>query len=65
MIVTQIAFTSVILLMVLAFVLVAFAEDVRPTNWTKLGRLDKALVVIVVSVAVAFVIGLIALIWGL
>jgi hypothetical protein len=65
MIVTQIAFTSVILLITLAFVLVAFAEDVRPSNWTKLGRLDKSLVVIVVAVAVAFVIGLIALIWGL
>jgi hypothetical protein len=65
MIITKIAFTSVILLIASAFVLVAFAEDVRPTNWTKLGRLDKTLVVIVVATAVAFVIGLLAIIWGL
>lgn len=65
MIVTKIAFTSVILLMVLAFVLVAFAEDVRPTNWTKLGRLDKSLVLILVATIVAFVVGLLALVWGL
>lgn len=65
MIVTKLAFTSVILLMVLAFVLVAFAEDVRPTNWTKLGRLDKSLVLILVATIVAFVVGLLALVWGL
>ena len=65
MIVTKLAFTSVILLMVLAFVLVAFAEDVRPSNWTKLGRLDKALVFIMVATIAVFIVGLLALIWGL
>jgi hypothetical protein len=65
MIVTKIAFTSVILLMVLAFMLVSFAEDVRPSNWTKLDRLDKALVLIMVATIAAFIVGLLAFIWGL
>jgi hypothetical protein len=65
MIVTQIAFTAVILLVTLAFVLVAFEEDVRPRNWAKLSRLDKGLVLIMVSVMIGLFVGTLALIWGL
>jgi len=65
MLVTKIAFTSVILLITLAFVLVAFEEDVRPRGWSKLSRLDKGLVLILVAVMVALFVGVLALIWGL
>ena len=65
MIVTQIAFTAVILLVTLAFVLVAFEEDVRPRGWAKLSRLDKGLVLIMVAIMAGLFVGTLALIWGL
>jgi hypothetical protein len=64
MLVTKIAFTAVILMVTLGFVLVSFAEDVRPHNWSKLGHLDKTLVGVVITAFVACLVGIIAFIWG-
>jgi hypothetical protein len=66
MIVTKIAFTTIVLLGVLAFTLVALEEDIRPvSNWQKMSRLDKTLVLIMLTCMVALVVGVIAAIWGL
>jgi hypothetical protein len=66
MIVTQIAFSTIILLGALAFVLVALEEDVRPVaNWLKLSRVDRVLVLIMTACMVALFVGTLAFIWGL
>lgn len=64
MIVTQIAFTTIILLVALAFVLTAIEEKIHPRNWLSLGRLDKAMVAILVVSTVALFVGTLAFIWG-
>ena len=64
MIITQIAFSTIILLGALAFVLVAIEEKIRPSNWLSLGRLDKAMVAILVVCMVALFVGTLAFIWG-
>jgi hypothetical protein len=64
MIVTQIAFTTIILLVALSLALVVIEEKIRPSNWLSLGRLDKALVLIMVVGMVALFVGTLAFIWG-
>jgi hypothetical protein len=64
MIITQIAFSTIILLAALSVVLVVVEEKIRPSNWLSLGRLDKALVLIMVAGAVALFVGTLAFIWG-
>ena len=64
MIITQIAFSTIILLAALSVVLVMVEEKIRPSNWLSLGRLDKAAVLIMVAGAVALFVGTLAFIWG-
>jgi len=64
MIVTQIAFTTIILLVALSLVLVAVEEKIHPRNWLSLGRLDKAMVLIMTAGVVALFVGALAFIWG-
>jgi hypothetical protein len=64
MIITQIAFSTIILLAALSVVLVMVEEKIRPSNWLSLGRLDKAMVLIMVAGAVALFVGTLAFIWG-
>jgi hypothetical protein len=64
MIITQIAFTTIILLVALSLVLVAIEEKIDPRNWLSLGRLEKAMVLIMVAGTVALFVGTLAFIWG-
>jgi hypothetical protein len=43
---------------------VAIEEKIRPSNWLSLGRLDKAMVAILVICMVALFVGTLAFIWG-
>lgn len=65
MIVTKIALTTIIAMVVLAFTIVAFAEEFRFHKWTTLDRADKALTICILVAALAAVVGVFALIWGL
>lgn len=65
MIVTKIALTTIIAMVVLAFALVAATEEVRLHKWTQFSNLDKALTLCILVAGVAFVVGVFALIWGL
>ena len=65
MIVTKIALTTIIAMVVLAFVLVAATEEVRFHKWTGFSNLDKALTICILVAAIAAVIGAVAIVWGL
>ena len=65
MIVTKIAFTTVIAMAVLAFVLVAATEEFRFHKWAAFSNLDKALTLCILVAAIAAVIGAVAIVWGL
>jgi hypothetical protein len=64
MIITQIAFTVIVLLVALSVVLVAIEEKIDPRNWLSLGRLEKAMALIMVAGTVALFVGTLAFIWG-
>lgn len=65
MIVTKIALTTVIAMVVLAFVLVAATEEFRFHKWTTFSNLDKALTLCILVAAIGLVVSVLALIWGL
>lgn len=65
MIVTKIALTTIIAMVVLAFVLVAATEEFRFHKWTQFSNLDKALTICILVAAVSAVIGAVAIVWGL
>ena len=65
MIITKIALTTIIAMVVLAFTIVAFAEEVKPRKWYGLSAVDKALTVCILVAGVAAVVGVFAIIWGL
>jgi hypothetical protein len=64
MIITQIAFTVIILLVALSLVLMAIEEKIDPRNWLSLGRLEKAMVLIMAAGTAALFVGTLAFIWG-
>jgi hypothetical protein len=65
MIITKIALTTIIAMVVLAFTIVAFAEEFKPRKWYGLSAVDKALTVCILVAGVAAVVGVFAIIWGL
>ena len=65
MLVTKIALTTIIAMVVLAFTIVAFAEEFKPRKWYGLSAVDKALTICILVAGAAFIVGVIALIWGL
>lgn len=65
MIVTKIALTTIIAMVVLAFVLVAATEEFRFHKWTTFDRIDKALTLCILVAAIAAVVGAVAVVWGL
>jgi len=64
MLITKIAFTTVITMAVLAFVLVAASEEFRFHKWTQLSTVDKALTICILTAALAIVVGVVAFVWG-
>lgn len=65
MIVTKIALTTIITMIVLTFAIVAFAEEFKPRKWYGLTPVDKALTVCILVAGIAAVVGVFAIIWGL
>lgn len=65
MIVTKIALTTIIAMVVLAFVLVAATEEFRFHKWTDFSNLDKALTLCILVAAIALVVSAVAVVWGL
>lgn len=65
MIVTKIALTTVIAMVVLAFVLVMATEEFRFHKWKAFSNLDKALTLCILVAAIAVVVGAVAVVWGL
>lgn len=65
MIVTKIALTTIIAMVVLAFVLIAATEEFRFHKWEAFSNLDKALTLCILVAAIALVVGAVAVVWGL